>query len=305
MPRYTIDVKDFLLFEEQAKAMYDRTTTRAEAFVVSSLWIAGPRPQELLMMHPEAVQIGMDGVALAVPTLKRGTKSGSFQVTTRLLGFKRPAGMDTNPYLESIIDFAQRAQPGAPMLDYSTRWMEKLINRLGTETIGKKIAPYHLRHSVFTWLARNGWDAYAIKYWKGAATLASVEEYIRAKPQVIEFENLHRNLHQPRMAQVLPVTAYQPSIQVAPILELQQFGATPRAEFPRAPENLPQQSSEPSAAKLRTLADLKEPEQAGAAQPLAPPAPMRTLQEVEAELQALKLAQKKSEEKGAEASTQA
>lgn len=231
MPRYTIDVKDFLLFEEQAKAMYEKTTTRAEAFTVSALWLAGMRPQELLMMHKEAIQVGADGVALAVPTLKRGNKNGGFQVTTRLLGFKRPEGLDGNLYLESVIDFASRAEGNRPMLDYSTRWMEKLINRLGTATIGKKISPYHLRHSVFTWLARNGWDAYAIKYWKGAATLASVEEYIRARPQVIEFESLHRELHQPKLAQVLPVTAYRPSVQVKPQPELEQRAQPePRAE---------------------------------------------------------------------------
>ena len=107
------------------------------------------------------------------------------------------------------------------MLAYSTRWMEKLINRLGLEAIGKKISPYHLRHSVFTWLARNGWDAYAIKYWKGAATLASVEEYIHARPQVVELEYLHRELHPPSTPHILPVTPFKPSVQTKPAIELE------------------------------------------------------------------------------------
>ena len=275
MPRYKIDVKDFLLFEEEAKAIYEKTSTRAEAFAVSALWLVGPRPQELLMMKPEAVQEGADGLLLAIPTLKREGKrapkkeiklirktdvrpnfSGElvpfpgneemvfalpaakapakpmeFQVTTRLLGFKRPGGLDQNIYMESIIDFASRAQPGVPMLQYSTRWMEKLLNRLGQEVLHKEISPYHLRHSVFTWLARNGWDAYAIKYWKGAATLASVEQYIKARPQVLEWESLHREYHRPRMDQILPLSAYRPAQQVQPVLELEQT-ATARQATP-------------------------------------------------------------------------
>jgi len=114
MPKYTVDVKDFLLFEEQVNAMYQKTKTHAEAFTVSALWLAGMRPQELLMMRKESVRVGVDGVILAIPTLKRGNKDGGFQVSTRLLGFKRPLGTNANLYLETVIEFANRAKPDRP-----------------------------------------------------------------------------------------------------------------------------------------------------------------------------------------------
>jgi len=190
MPKYSWNIEE-ILFEEDVKAMFHTAKTKREAVLVSLLWLTGGRPDEILSLKPENIDIYTDKVAITIKTLKL-KKDGKFKTRERTLVFKRTGGLDTNIYLETIIDYVRTIPPDTRILSYTTRWAELKINKLGEATIKKRISPYHFRHSVFTWFARNGWTIEQIKYWKGAASIASVEPYLHAVPQIVAFENLHR-----------------------------------------------------------------------------------------------------------------
>jgi site-specific recombinase XerD len=192
MPRYNFDVKDFLLFEEDVRKMYDMANNN-EAVLISILWLTGARPGEIAILNVPDVTYTPDLLKIRLKTLKKG-KGGDFAVTERTLEFERPKGMDVNIYIETIINHVAKLpnNEGSRVLPYTTRWAEKHITKLGTEALGKQLTPYHFRHSVMTWLAKKRWTLDQLKYFKGANSLRSIEPYIQAVPQVINMENLKR-----------------------------------------------------------------------------------------------------------------
>jgi len=191
MPRYSWDVED-ILFEEDVRKMYDRANPN-EAALISLLWLTGARPGEIALLKVQDVTYSSDKLSILLKTLKR-RKGGEFKVKERTLGFSRTTGFNTNIYIETIVSHVSKLPNDSEtkVLGYTTRWMEKKINKLGEEAIGKKLSPYHFRHSVMTWLAKNGYTMDRLKYFKGS-TLQSVEPYIHAQPQLIKIENMRRS----------------------------------------------------------------------------------------------------------------
>lgn len=200
MPRYSWDIKE-ALFEEDVRKIFDSAGSKREAVLISLLWLYGPRPAEALQLEPENFVITTERVDCTIKTLKL-KKDGKFKVQDRTLTITRTTGLETNIYLETIVDWVQRCPPKTRILQYTTRWAEIVINRLGIKVMDKKICPYHFRHSVFTWFARNRWTVEQIKYWKGATTLDSVEPYIHAIPQLMDFEQLNRGKSRPQLKAV-------------------------------------------------------------------------------------------------------
>lgn len=200
MPKYSWDIKE-VLFEEDVKNMFNGAAHKREAYLIAGLWLYGPRPDEFLSLIPENFNITGERVDCTIKTLKL-KKDKKFKVMERTLTIERTSGLDTNLYLETIVDLVQRTPPKTRILQYTTRWAELVINRLGIKHLNKKICPYHFRHSVFTWFARNRWTVEQIKYWKGATTLDSVEPYLHAVPQIMEFEMLNRGKSKPHIAAV-------------------------------------------------------------------------------------------------------
>jgi len=192
MPRYNFDVKDFLLFEEDVRKMYDMAN-KNEAVLIAILWLTGARPGEMALLRTTDVTYSADKLKVRLKTLKKG-KGGDFKVAERTLEFERAAGMDTNIYIETIINHVSTLPNNdeTRVLPYTTRWAEKHITKLGLAVMDKPITPYHFRHSVMTWLAKKRWTLDQLKYFKGANSLRSIEPYIQAVPQVIKLENLKR-----------------------------------------------------------------------------------------------------------------
>ena len=189
MPRYSWDIKD-LVFEEDVRKMYDLVDNRKEAVLLSILWIGGPRPAEIKELKKENFLISENQLSITIATKKLG-KDGKFKVKDRTLDFPRKLGVESNLYLETIIQWVQSLSPDTFVLDYTTKWQEDTINDLGTRAIGKRLCPYHLRHSVMTWLARNGATVEQIAHFKGG-TVASALQYLHAVPYVVKLENLRR-----------------------------------------------------------------------------------------------------------------
>jgi len=198
MPKYKWKIEE-LLFEEDVRNIYDHARLNDERVLVSLLWLTGARPAELMRSKAnekkgitiDEFKINTNSLEITLKTLKRGTKD-NFQVKQRNLVFERGTKQQ-NIYIETIINHIKSLLPESELLPYTTRWGEKVINRLGREAIGKPISPYHFRHSVMTWLMQNGKSELEVQYFKGASSLAGVRPYLHAKPNVIRLENLRRN----------------------------------------------------------------------------------------------------------------
>lgn len=199
MPTYKEKIER-LLFEEDVRKMYDLARTNDERVLVSILWITGARPAEIMRSKGANESIGLKAgscfvepntLSINLNTLKRGIKV-DFQVKQRTLVFKRGTN-NNNIYIETLVNQIQSLSPDSEILPYTTRWGEKVINRLGKDSIGVPISPYHFRHSVMTWLVQNGKTELEVQYWKGAASLSGVRPYLHARPMMVNIMDLRRS----------------------------------------------------------------------------------------------------------------
>jgi integrase len=190
MPRYSWKIEE-ILFEEDVRAIYDLADGPEVRALISLLWLTGARPQEILNLKPENFFISNDQLAITLETLKLG-QGKEFKVRERTLKFSRPTGLSVNIYLETIISFLEKIPIGSRVLDYSERWAEIKINKLGEKAINKKICPYHFRHSVFSWMIKNGATVSDVMYFKGARSVASVSPYLHALPYLTKLESMDR-----------------------------------------------------------------------------------------------------------------
>lgn len=194
MPRYNWNVND-TLFEEDVRKMYDKAARPETKALISILWLTGARPEELIRLKKENFVIGSEKVDITIKTMKLGKETeGDFKVRERILTFKRTLGFDTNIYLETLLNYVMAIQqPDGRLFDYSTRWVLLQITNISKEVLGKQVTPYHFRHSVMTWLAKNGAMPAELMHFKGAASLNSVTPYITAIPYMVNLENMRRS----------------------------------------------------------------------------------------------------------------
>jgi len=188
MPRYNFDIKH-LLFEDDVKKMWKKAHKHREKLAIALLWTTGARPSELLALQNNNILVQDDKLTIIIKTLKLGNKD--FKARDRPLEFKRGSYQNSNIYLEYIVKSLNNLGPEQILLPYSSRWLSKTINRIGKEAINKEICPYHFRHSVMTWLARNGATLDQLKHFKGAADYKSIWPYVTAKVFVVA-EQLNR-----------------------------------------------------------------------------------------------------------------
>jgi integrase len=190
MPRYNYDINS-LLFEEDIDRMFKIAKNDYERAAIAFLWVTGARPMEIIDLTKEKIIIREDKVIINIKTLKLG-KSKKFSVNERQLEFDRLRGLDENKYIETIVKVTIMAPQESQILPYSKRWMEQVITRLGVKALDKPISPYHIRHSFYTWAARNGWTLDRLKQHKGAKDYKSVWGYLNAVPFVVQLQNLKR-----------------------------------------------------------------------------------------------------------------
>ena len=198
MPRYTTDVSDTLLYEEDVRGMFNQAKTEMERAFISILWLTGARPSEILMLTKERIKIDHNKITILMPTLKLGgTKS--FTVKDRTLEITRDSvrqdieGRGKFAYQEAIVQYVNKLVQNSKIFPRTVRWAEKLINKLSLKVVGKILSPYHFRHSFFVWFARGGASLDDLMNWKGALSVQSVSPYLRAKPRQFDPKNLKRS----------------------------------------------------------------------------------------------------------------
>jgi integrase len=190
MPRYSSDIS-VILYEEDVSRMFANAKSPKEAYLVAIFWITGARPSEALELKRENFHLSDGTLKIRLATKKLG-KTNEFILRERTLEFEVPDGYGTNPYLECIIRYATASPDTGFILPYTTRWAEKIINRLGMESLGKLISPYHFRHSVLSHHASKGMNTMDLMAFKGAKSIGSVAPYLHAKPFVVKAKDLER-----------------------------------------------------------------------------------------------------------------
>ena len=185
--KYAHPIND-ILFEEDIRAMFARAKNDRERLALALDWVSAGRPEEIARLKKEDVLIAQDRVTLHIQTLKLGRTKG-FTADHRNLEFDRPTGLNEIVWLELIIKRALACAPGELLLPLTSRWHELAINRLGVEALGKKISPYHLRHSVLSHKAASGYSIPQLMHFKGAKSAKSVEPYLHLRPFVVKMQN--------------------------------------------------------------------------------------------------------------------
>ena len=234
MPKYGWKI-DELIFEEDAKAMYKHAKNEKETVLISLLWTTGARPEELHMLKREKVEFNDQTLLLTIPTKKLG-KEGTFKIRERPLEFARPNGLDTNIFIETIIKYAKDLPPETFLLPNTTRWQENVVNRLSQAAMGKKLCPYHFRHSVMSWMAHSGATIEQLMHFKGALSVMSVSPYLHAKPYIVVLATQRRTRGAPILPPSLPGSAQSPPASAEPKAEPRVTSANDEAQTAQTEE---------------------------------------------------------------------
>jgi integrase len=187
MGRYGHDIRD-LIFEEDVRLMLAKCKNDRERLLLSFLWTTGARPAEINQIKKEDISVYENTLSIKLKTLKLGRAKG-FTIENRTLEFERPTGLSEIAWLEIIARKAIAAQAEQVLLPFTTRWISKVINRLGMEAIQKPISPYHLRHSVLSYKAASGYTIDQLMHMKGAKSVESISTYLQARPFYINMKN--------------------------------------------------------------------------------------------------------------------
>lgn len=195
MARYTVKPEDGLIYETDIRKMFDVARNRMEQVLIAMEWITGARPAELLELEKENIKLETNDknesfVIFLLPTKKTGTNT-RFILKTRQLKFQRPQGDSQNLYLETIVDYINRLPSRGKLFPRTTRWMQKVFNRVSVIAINKRLAPYHCRHSAVTNEASKGRTPDQLMHFKGAKSLKSVMPYLHARPYDISVNDSH------------------------------------------------------------------------------------------------------------------
>lgn len=193
LPEYKVPI-DMLLMEEDVRAMFNKSENAEQLVLIALHWLTGARTSEVLQLTKEDVGWDDDNLVIRLNTLKLGDNHQRFLSRQRTLTYERLSGLDTNPYIETVIRYTLKIPQGRRLLKRSTRWSNKVMNHLGKVAIGKEVTPYHFRHSTLTWLARNGATVTELMHFKGATNIKSVQPYVHAVPFLIKAQALRRTL---------------------------------------------------------------------------------------------------------------
>jgi integrase len=193
VPKYSWKIND-LVYEEDTLLMFKAAGSIYERCLIAVLWITGARTEEVLALTTESIIYDSFKVDIRLNTLKLGV--GKFAVQDRTISISRPSGLEQNLYLETILTHIRTLPKEARLFPYTSRWAEKVINRLGERAIGKRLAPYHFRHSVLSHMAAQGANVPELMHFKGAKDAKSVSTYLHARPYMVNMANQRRARHQ-------------------------------------------------------------------------------------------------------------
>lgn len=183
--KYAHDISD-LVDSKDVRRIYDSAKTSREQALISLLWLFGARPSEILELRKEDIKLNYDEdlenefVSFTFPTKKLNADGHQFVLKTRQLKILRPKDPQ-DLYIETILQYIRLLEDHELLFQYTTRWAQKVVNRLSRNSIGKKLSPYHFRHSCITRESAAGKTLDQLMHLKGAKSLDSVKMYLHAR----------------------------------------------------------------------------------------------------------------------------
>jgi integrase len=220
MPKYRHDPGDILLAQDVLE-LFNAANSTYERVLISLLWMAGPRPTELLMLTTRDFSLkwncmkdmemggqilcaqnnpsderclscnkergkAPDILIIEFQTLKTHSDNQRFSLKTRKLSFVRPKERPSI-YIECVLEHLNRLKFGERLIPFTKRWAEKRISKLGIQVLDKPISPYHFRHSAITRESSLNHSTPQLMHFKGAKSARSVESYEHARPYDVQF----------------------------------------------------------------------------------------------------------------------
>lgn len=168
MPKYKKDwwekAKQFkveLIDEKKLVEMLSKCQNEFEKICLILLYYTGARPSELVNLKWKNIELDKNKVKITLPTTKKGIGRTIF--------------LPLNDYTKILIEERQFKNGEWYILPYQKGYrIRDLIYRLSNN----ELTAYFFRHNRLSQLALAGVDIHTLKYFKGAKSLSSVEDYI-------------------------------------------------------------------------------------------------------------------------------
>lgn len=259
------------LKEKDVRAMFDLANTTESKALISCLWLTGCRPQEARMIVKKDFEQTKTGYVVSIHTLKLGD-DGSYFPQERRLPFATP---DPNSsmfvYLKCLINYViSLPDDDCVLFDMTTRTIGRIVERLSLRVLNQPYAPYHFRHSCFSWMAADpsegglGYNAWQLKAFKGSKTLQSVEAYVHTSVKEVDLGTQQRGAGSELKPIGLAVITETPAPQPEPTNQqpktVPQTIAISPEPAPALIAKPPVLAPKPEPPKEPTTAELIEPE---------------------------------------------
>jgi len=189
MPKYTTPPSLGIFSDFEVHIFLKNLILLRDKALISILWLTGARIQEVLNLTKEDILIDEDYLKIRLQTLKKRRKENEnkFMITYRNLEFERDSNnIVMKECINNIIEYYNSIAEGK-LFKISQRWAREIINRVTTETIQKRLAAHHFRHSRFTYLAEKNIPINILLHLKGSSDLRSIVPYLQAKHIRIKF----------------------------------------------------------------------------------------------------------------------
>jgi len=183
MPKYTTppSLGIFSEFEVLEFIKYNDFSLRNQA-LIALLWLTGARIQEILNLTKEDIIIDEDYIKIRLQTLKKRRKENEnkFMISHRIVEFSKK---NNNKVIALCLDILEQYynQADFKLFKIKQRQARNIINKTTQETIQKRLAPHHFRHSRFTFLAEKNIPINLLLHLKGSSDLRSIVPYLQAK----------------------------------------------------------------------------------------------------------------------------
>lgn len=170
---------DFIIREPEFTRLWKNAENLREHTWITTLWLTGARPQELLEMKKKDIEfIEPNIIKFRIKTKKLGTHK-KFIIRTRNLKLLTDL---RERHIYKMRQYLRRFKsPESKIFPFSRKTGYNIIQKVGYKALSRSLCPYNFRHSRMTLLAEMGYSEEKMMRFKGCLTKQSVKPYNHAR----------------------------------------------------------------------------------------------------------------------------
>lgn len=204
MPIYKTPVDNLVIYDNDVRKMYQLCDGLEERALLSTIWLTGARIGEVLRIKKCDIKTKDNRLIIELFTEKIGRKKTkdkdkpkeAFMLRNRVLSFKIRDDINESLYITTLIKHLEAFKGGWEDLLFPThrKTVQRWINRISKEAIGKELAVHTFRHSVLTHLGSSGKIGMKeLATFKGSENPGSVAVYIRKRAFELDYGAINRD----------------------------------------------------------------------------------------------------------------